>query len=80
MVKKETRIVPSDGGRLSLDDQDLHCGDGIDLLIRGRWVPVRVELAERWGWYAVCSQQAKPSDGDALMIRLRAGLLARWHG
>ena len=29
---------------------DLHCGDGIEVRVGGRWVPVRVEWQDRHGW------------------------------
>ncbi len=69
------RLIETDSGRLALGERELHCGDPLLLLVHGHWVPVRVEWSDRWGWYAACCQ--RPRDGDALLIRLRAGLMAR---
>ena len=36
--------------RWRLDGVDLHCGDGLEVSIRGVWFPVRVEHDDRHGW------------------------------
>ena len=36
--------------RWRLNDQDLHCGDGLQVQIGGHWLPVRVEHEDRHGW------------------------------
>lgn len=72
------RLTETDSGRLALGDRELHCGDPLELLVAGRWVPVRVEWSDRWGWYAACCQ--RPGDGGTLLIRLRPGLVAKLPG
>lgn len=36
--------------RFDLDDYfgGLHCGQCLDVMIRGRWVPTRIEMASTW--------------------------------
>ena len=36
--------------RWLLDGIDLHCGDGLEVLIARHWLPVRVEHEDRHGW------------------------------
>lgn len=36
--------------RRRLDGVDLHCGDGLEVSIRGVWFPVRIEHDDRHGW------------------------------
>lgn len=69
------QIVAGPGGRLAMEQQELHAGDGCELLVQDQWVPVRVELSDRWGWYAIVQQRL--GDGGTLSIPLRVGLWAR---
>ncbi len=43
------------GERLALNGQQLHCGDPIEVPLRGpdRWVPATVEWSPSLGWYAL---------------------------
>ncbi|MDE2099693.1 MAG: DUF5348 domain-containing protein [Patescibacteria group bacterium] len=69
------QLEPGDGNRLQLEGEQLHCGDGIELLIAGRYVAVRLEWHSTWQrWYA-----AVPTGqgSDELVVMLRAGLPAR---
>ena len=36
--------------RWILAGRDLHCGDGLEVSIRGVWIPVRMEHDDRHGW------------------------------
>lgn len=36
--------------RWMLVGRTLHCGDGLDVQVGGRWLPVRVEHDDRHGW------------------------------
>ena len=42
--------------RWRLDDQDLHCGDGLEVRIAGHWLPVRVEYQDRAGWVLLADE------------------------
>ena len=56
--------------RWCLDGQGLHCGDGFDVRVAGRWLPVRVEWQDRHGWVLY-------ADEDAARILPRRSLPAR---
>lgn len=73
-MKTGTRIEQGVGDRLALQSYDLHCGDDIELMVAGRWVPGRVEKDERW--YAGVYQQ-RGVHGE-LSVALHPGLIARW--
>lgn len=73
----------SAGEGLSLHDRALADGDQIELLIQGRWIPVRVQLRQdmepaRCGpWWGVCEQDPSAPDGVPLQMLLLEGLVAR---
>lgn len=61
--------------RLAVDDLELHCGDGLEIMVRGTWVPGRVEYDHGpTGWYLVVNQE--PGD-EMLAVRLYPGILAQ---
>ena len=39
-----------DSDRWCLCGQSLHCGDGLEVQVAGRWLPVRIEYTDRHGW------------------------------
>ena len=39
-----------DTDRWRLNDQDLHCGDGLQVRVCGHWIDVRIEYGDRIGW------------------------------
>ena len=69
------QLVAGDG-RLELADRGVHCGDVIEVLVAGRWVPCRVEYDKAVGWYGLIQQQ--PGDGGTMRVLLRIGTVARW--
>ncbi len=50
--------------------RDLHCGDGTELRVSGRWVPVRVEWQDRHGWVLF-------TDDDTVRLPPSSAMLAR---
>lgn len=52
----------------------IDAGQEIDLLVRGQWIPVRMEHSKGLGWFAVIDQY--PGD-EALAVTLRPGHMAR---
>lgn len=52
--------------RFGLDEYygGLHCGQCLDVWVKGRWVPTRVEMGEDWLLVGVC-------DGDLSGLRVR---------
>ena len=42
----------------------LHCGQCLDVWVKGRWVPTRMEMGEDWLLVGVC-------DGDLSGLRVR---------
>lgn len=63
--------------RLVVDDWELHCGDGLEIMVRGTWIPGRVELDGGRNWYLVVNQE--PGD-EMLAVQLYSGILARMPG
>jgi len=56
--------------RWVLDGRDLHCSDGFDVRIAGRWVPVRVEYQDRVGWVLYADHDAvRILPGRSLPVR-----------
>ena len=51
--------------------RDLHCGDGIEVRVSGRWVPVRVEWQDRHGWVLFAA------DDDAVRLLPSSAMVAR---
>lgn len=56
-MKKGTMIVDRESGRMDirfgLEEYygGLHCGECLDVLIDGEWIPTRIEMDD--GWYLV---------------------------
>ena len=59
-----------DSERWCLDGQDLHCGDGFEVRVAGRWLAVRVEWQDRHGWVLF-------ADGDVVRLLPSRSLPAR---
>lgn len=60
--------------RWQLAGTDLHCGDGFEVRVAGRWLPVRIEYGDRIGWVLYVADgvrllpsgimPARPAPGD----------------
>ena len=66
-----TLIFDRTTDRWRLDGRDLHCGDGLEVKVGGRWLPVRVEMEDKAGWVLVT--------GEGVRILPRRALPARPH-
>ena len=56
--------------RWALAGRDLHCGDGLQVSVGGRWLPVRMEHEDRAGWVLL-------ADSDTVRILPSTCLPAR---
>ena len=57
--------------RWTLDGRGLHCGDGIDVWLCERWVPVCVEWQQPHGWVLFAHD-------DRVRLLPGTGVRARW--
>ena len=56
--------------RWFVERRDLHCGDGIEVRLGGRWLTVRVEWQDRHGWVLF-------ADDDTVRLLPSPAMMAR---
>ena len=83
-MKFQGPLSRNDGGRFAApgDSHGLSCGQGIEILLRGQWIPARVELfGDSRRWYAAVRQEKewREEAQEEAAVLLGPGLIVRYE-